>query len=452
MYYAYVMEETTTPSLENQQNINHPDPKGSGTKKDKKKLLIIVGAVVLALIAVFVIFKLTSKGEDKGVSGRQEKDNGRQNSQNNQNGGGPSFMDQYGQNCENKDSVAFTSSPVPIEQLGQIEPMGKVEDGHVTPTDHMYVGPLNSQAADNTTDVVMPADGRVIMVAAMPTQYIGDKAQQTAPEDHRIIVSYSCKLFSIFIHVHKLSPKLQAEVGTLAPNTQKNLSLSLKAGEKIGYIGGNPVDWTMLDTSKKLTGFITPSLYSGEAWKIHTIDPFPLFTGELKQKLIAKSLRSSEPYGGKIDYDQAGKLVGNWFKAGTNGYSGKSMDRYYDGHLSIAPDYIDTKTTIVSLGNWEGKAHQFAVKDPSATPDKVSKQTGKVKYQLVKRSYMQPNGQPWTGSGLVKGITLNAASSQPVGTIMFEVMDGNKLKVESFPNKALGEVTEFTPAAQIFER
>jgi hypothetical protein len=329
--------------------------------------------------------------------------------------------------------------------------MGKVKDGHVTPTDHVYLAPLNQQAADNTTDVFMPADGTVTTIAAMPAEYIGDAKQQVAPEDHRLVIAHNCQYVSIFIHVHQLSDALKSALGgSLKPNEQKQVSVELKAGDKLGKIGGNPVDWTLADAKQTLKGFITPSLYNGESWKIHAIDPISVYSGATKTSFIAKSLRLVEPYGGKIDYDQPGALIGNWFREGTNGYAGASQDRYYDGHLSIAPNSIDPASITVSIGNWSGKAAQMTVKgkvDPAA----VRAGSAAVKYELQSIAYQRPNGQAWSGGAYVRGMTVSAAGSF-AGTILFQVLAGEKLRVETFPNKTAAEVTGFTSAAQTYVR
>ena len=413
-------------------------------KQNKEKILLIVLGLAILLVGTVVAILLVTKKDNKNNNSNQRNSNNQNEVQQGE------FARQYSDRCEKKDSVSFTSYPIPMEQLGSIEPLGKVQDGHVTPTDHQYLAPLNSQAADNTTDVVMPADGKIVEIAAMPAQYIGDRQQQTAPEDHRIVVSFSCQYYSIFIHVHQLAPALKDVVGDLQPNQGKQVDIKLSAGDKIGKIGGNPVDWTMLDTSKELSGFITPSLYQRESWKIHTIDPTNLFTGDLKDKVIAKSLRSTEPYGGKIDYDQAGKLVGNWFQEGTNGYEGVNMERYWDGHLSIAPDYIDANSTVLSIGNWTGKADQFAVKS-GPMPEEVSSSTGIVKFELVKRQYIGANGQPWVGSGLVKGIKLSKEGST-VGTVLVQLDGGEKLKLEVFAGKTPNQVSAFTTNARTYTR
>lgn len=360
------------------------------------------------------------------------------------------FVQQHLQGCKDR-TVSFTSPPVPVSQLGYIEPMGKMNDGHVTPTDHVYVSPLSQQAADNTYDVVMPADGTVSVISAMPAQYIGDRNQQTAPEDHRLVIQHNCRYVSIFIHVHKLSDALQQALGSkLEPNTSKMVSVELKAGDKLGKIGGNPVDWTLADVKQTLGGFITPSLYNSESWKIHAIDPIAVYSGDMRTQLIAKSLRAVEPYGGKIDYDKKGALIGNWFREKTNGYSGADQSRYWDGHLAVVPDYIDPAGTVFSVGNWNGKAAQLMVKG-GADPATVTKASGVVKYELVSVGYKTTGGQGWSGGPLQKGMKASADGAVQ-GTALLQVQDGETLKVELFPGKTAAQVSGFTDGAMLYVR
>lgn len=341
-----------------------------------------------------------------------------------------------------------------LNELAYIRPLGAMSDGHVTPTDHVYIGGPNPNAADNTYAVLMPADGTVTAVAAMPAQYIGDRTgQQVAAEDHRIVVSHSCRYFSIFIHIHKLSDAVTAAVGKLQPNENKQANVELKAGDVIGYIGGSTFDWTPLDTTTTLKGFITPSRYSGESWKIHTVSPFDLYKGELKTQLEAKSLRSVAPLGGKIDYDQPGKLIGNWFREGTGGYTGPGENnggRYWDGHLSVVPDYIDPASTIVSTGNWGGSAKQMVVKG-THDPATVGEQQGPVKYELLRLNYINPANPMADARMPTKGMK-PAQNTALEGTILLQVLPGEKLKVETFPGKSATQVTGFTAAAQLYER
>ncbi len=406
--------------------------------------------VLLFVLIIGVIGFAGYKVMSKQDTARDQKPGG-QNSQTAQ-GGSSTFADQYKDTCKDR-KVVFSSGPMPADQLAYIEPLGKVSDGHVTPTDHVYVHPPNMNAPDNSYDAIMPADGTVVEIAAMPSQYIGDKNQQTAPEDHRLVVAHNCRYFSIFIHIHKLDPALASLVPGLQPNQSKRVSLELKAGAKLGKVSGHGFDWTSVDTTKKLTGFITPANYQGEAWKIHTVSPFDMYTGSLKAQLEAKSLRTVAPLGGKIDWDEPGKLIGNWFREGSGGYSGQAGNgggRYWDGHLSIAPDFIDGKTPVVSIGNWEGKAQQFAAKG-SFDPRTVTASSGPVKVELTQLSYNRPDGSPWFGGSAIKGMKVSTSGSA-AGTIMFEVQPGEKLKVETFIGKTAGQVSGFSAAAKMYAR
>ncbi len=419
--------------------------------KSNKPLLIGVAVVVLALIGGAVM-ALTGNKENPQKS-QNDQQNTHQASEELPAEETPTslFLQQNGRECKERD-VAFTSPPLRMEDLSYIRPLGAVNDGHVTPTDHVYVGPKNPNAKDNTYPVLMPADGTIVSVSAMPAQYVGDSNQQVASEDHRIVISHSCRYFSIYIHVHKLSDAVVAAVGDLQPNESKNTSIELKAGDIVGYIGGSTFDWTPIDTTKTLSGFITPKLYDGESWKIHTVSPYDLYTGDLKAQLEAKSLRRVAPLGGLIDYDQPGKLVGNWFRAGSGGYSGfeNNGGRYWDAHLSVVPDYIDPTYTIVSIGNWKGAAKQFVVSG-TADPSKITAADGIAKYELKRLQYVSGNEMNWTGSSFASDIHPSKNGSVE-GTIAFEVQAGEKLKVEKFPGKTASQVTGFTSAAETYER
>lgn len=419
--------------------ITSPPSKPPGGKRKK---IFIITVIILLLVAISTIFAFlfiatkapTATTPSVPTSSVQEDD----------------FARQYLKGCQKDKKVTFTHFPVALSQLGHLEPMGKVSDGHVTPTDHAYLAPLDQAAADNTTDVVMPADGVVTSIQAMPAQYIGDKNQQVAAEDHRLVITHNCQYVSIFIHVHQLSDTLKAAAGTLQPNTQKEASIPLKAGDTLGKIGGNPVDWSLMDATKKLSGLITPNLYKSEPWKIHVIDPVSVYTGELQAQLIAKSLRTTAPYGGKIDYDKKGALIGNWFREGTNGYTGTNQERYWDGHLSIAPNYIDPSATTVSLGNWQGKAAQFTASSGAPNPETVTGASGPVKYELIEQSYTSPSGVQLDGQ-LVKGAQVVQTGSIK-GVILVEVLEGEKVKVELFPGKTAAQVAGFTSAATTYYR
>lgn len=402
--------------------------------------IIAIGAGILIIAGIFLATFIGGVRKDDNKTGKNPQTLG-------------SFAQSYSDTCKERD-VAFTSPPLRMEDLGYIRPLGAMSDGHVTPTDHVYVGPVNTQVADNTYPVLMPADGTVVEVSRMPDQYIGDRSGQQLPaEDHRMVISFSCRYYAIYIHIHKLADTLKRQLGELKPNESKRISVELKAGDTVGFIGGQTFDWTPVDTNVTLSGFISPKLYEQEPWKIHTVSPFDLYTGVLRTQLEAKSLRSVSPIGGKIDYDQRGKLIGSWFRSGTNGYAGNTANgegRYWDGHLSVVPDYIDPSYTVVSIGNWQDKAAQFTVKG-KLDPSSVSSSNGMVKVELTPLAHTSDSSPQWNGNSFAKNI--HPRIDGPVsGTIAFEVLPDEKLKVEKFIGKRADTISGFTAAAQIYER
>lgn len=420
-------------------------------KLKTNKLLLAIIVTAIAVIIVGAVLVLTNKPDPK-----TNIDNKQASTSNEGSKAGSTdkslFMQQYGQTCKDRD-VTFSSAPMKMSDLSYIRPLGAVSDGHVTPTDHVYIGGSNPNAADNTYPVLMPADGTITEISAMPAQYIGDRqGQEVAAEDHRIVISHSCRYFSIYIHIHRLGNKLKEAVGTLQPNEGKQVSVDLKAGEIVGYIGNSTFDWTPIDTSKTLAGFMTPKLYEGESWKIHTVSPFDLYEGSIKTELEAKSLRTASPVGGKIDYDQPGKLIGTWFREDSGGYSGSNSNnegRYWDGHLSVVPDYISPASTIVSIGNWTGSAKQMVVSG-TVNPATITKDSGVVEYELRRLNYVSKSGG---SSGNMYEKDMQPSQTEKVeGVILFQVLPNEKLKVEKFPGKTATQVNGFTAAAQTYER
>ena len=112
--------------------------------KSRKKLIVIILIVLALAFAVFAAFKFST--DDKNDQGKLK-------------------------NCKDRE-VSFTSLPVAKEQFAHFVPMGQVMDGHVTPTDHVY---LIGKGAPETNTLLMPADGTVTTVSAMPAQYVGDR-------------------------------------------------------------------------------------------------------------------------------------------------------------------------------------------------------------------------------------------------------------------------------------
>ena len=206
----------------------------------------------------------------------------------------------------------------------------------------------------------------------------------------------------------------------------------------------------MWDTTKTLKGFVNPKSYEAEPWKIYTVNPFDYFTDDVKKILLAKNLRTVEPIEGKIDYDIDGKLVGNWFVEGTNGYEGANKNKYFEGHMSIVYNHLDPTAIIISIGDFGGKSQQAAVKGNKPDPATVGEETGLVKYELYNFQYLKSDGQPME-ENFEKNMKVKTGQ-ELFGTVIFQLLGKRKLKTETFPGKTASEVSGFTSKARNYER
>lgn len=344
--------------------------------------------------------------------------------------------------CQGKGKLTFTHLPMRPQDFSILIPYGLVVDDHVTPIDHQYFAPADYKSPRDAYPVYAMADATITDIQPRTNE---------RGTEYRFVFTHSCTS----LYYYDLVTSLTGKVKEAYEKDRRNINLPVKAGEQIGAIGGQTLDFAYWDTDKPLTGFIKPSSYVAEAWKIYTADPYPRYTTELRELLTARNPRVAEPIAGKIDYDQPGKLIGNWFLEGTNGYAGRSGTQgptYATGHLSFAPEHFDPSFFVISMGNYNGQPEQFVTRSNSPNPADVSQQSGLVKYELVQLNYLKAGGSFWDRTSFTKPIKADNSNSV-VGTVLVQLIDGgNKLRFEAFPNKTAGQVPGFTSAAKTYER
>ncbi|ODB82234.1 hypothetical protein A3194_18330 [Candidatus Thiodiazotropha endoloripes] len=336
-------------------------------------------------------------------------------------------------------STSFNFPPLDLSKVEFILPLGGMIGNHVTPIDHQYyVAPDFGENEAIEIAVYAPADGTVTSI-----QHMGNFNN----DDYRFVVDHANNLQSIYIHVDNLSDKL----APYAPTDGQfiNTNITVTAGEVLGSYSGS-VDYNLVDYNMTLTGFINPSSYNAEPWKIHTPDPFDYFNGTIRAALIAKSLRTVEPIGGKIDHDINGRLVGNWFEENTNGYAGLDQNNYWLGHLSFAYDYIVPSHIIASFGDYAGEQKQFGVLGNSPDPAEVSISSGLIKYDLVSYDYYD-NGIPWDRSSFTQGLEMDNYTFIDA-VVLVQLLEAGRLKVEIFHGQTSTDVSGFTEDAKIYVR
>lgn len=334
-------------------------------------------------------------------------------------------------------AVKLTHLPLALADLGDLLPMGLAIFEHVTPADHMYIWPKNRASAPGTYQVFAPGDG---FITSISHRIAFDGVERS---DYRVTFEHSGSVFSYYDLIDVMDAAVIAQIpGGIPRGGSVAARVPVKGGQAVGRIGGRTLDFAVLDTERPSAGFVVPDHYLSEPWKVFTVDPYEAFTDVTKAQLLTKALGAQVPRGGRVGYDVSGRLVGNWFVEGTNGYFGANDPRgYWYGHLSIVYHFIEARSIIVSFGNFAGlSARQFGVKGNAPLPESVAKEAGLVKYELL-------------SLGLIDGPEPLAGNNGVVqGTVLLQVLDDDRLRAETFPGKTAAQVSGFTSAAVVYER
>jgi hypothetical protein len=342
--------------------------------------------------------------------------------------------------CSGTSKLTFTHLPMNESDFGFLIPYGDVIGGHVTPIDHQYFTPAKYTSARDSYPVYAMADANVVDI---------QPRTNSRGTEYRLIFAHSCTSLYYYDLVTSLTGPVKA-----AYEKHGDINVPVKAGDQIGAIGGQTLDFALWDTSKHLTGFINPASYDREAWKVYTTDPFPSYTPQLRTLLTARDPRTAEPIAGKIDHDIDGKLIGTWFQEGTGGYHDMSVNKaqeYWKGHLSVIPNVYDPKVFVISLGDFGDQALQFVTPGNTPDPASVGVDTGLVKYNLSKYQYVKADGSRWDNMAFTKNPKPVAMDANE-GCLLVQLTAKRSLKAESFVKKSCSGVTSFTSAAKTYER
>lgn len=357
------------------------------------------------------------------------------------------------QGCEGSGPVKFSTSPMDPKDVGIILPYGGMVGAHVTPIDHMYFSPVVFNSPRDTYEVRAMADGLITSISER-TQNVTDINNGTPKEaEYQMKFWYSCDFASYYDLVTSLSPRLKAEFDARKNGSYAQVQIKVKAGEVVGRIGGQTLDFAVYDYTKILPGFIVPKHYLAESWKLHVVNPFQYFTEPVKSQLLALNVRQAEPREGKIDYDVDGKLVGTWFKEGNNGFgeTGGKNASPWRAHLSFVYDAIDPSMLIISVGDYGGQSQQFAVKGNAPDPATISK-GGVVAYELVQIDhYRTSTGQSWDRTRPYNDLK-GRPGDRVQGTVLAQMIGPRTLKFQAFPGKTAAQIPGFTGSAITYER
>lgn len=409
---------------------------------------LIIGLVVVLLagVALIVARRQASSGTDtpsssKKSPAKQTQQVGQQLSNGKCNGSGPGTL---------------THSAMDEQDFTYIIPYGLMVGGHVTPIDHQYYAPADYQSPRDAYPVYAMGDARLVAIQHR-VQSGGDNktTRERITDEYRLVFTQTCTFFYYYDLVTSLTPEIKAEFDKQAKGELNTaVDIPVNAGQLIGRIGGQTLDFAVWDLEKPLKGFVVPEHYNAEIWKLYTADPLDYYTPDLKVLMLARYPRMDEPLSGKIDWDLDGKLRGNWFLAGTNGYEGQrdNPKGYWTSHLSFSPDLYDNSHFLISMGDFGGEAIQYNVKGNAPDPAIVGIESGVVKYELIQGEHVAPSGQPWDRRSFVKGLKVVEGTPPVRGVVLVQLTDARTLKFEAFPGKTKAEVSGFTAAAKTYTR
>ncbi|MBI2146999.1 hypothetical protein HYU19_00805 [Candidatus Woesearchaeota archaeon] len=322
----------------------------------------------------------------------------------------------------------------------------------MTPTDHQYIIPKETKSKSLVTDdpyryeVRAPADGYIINIELFKEPVEINYQDQPYINNYLVFFEHSCTFYTRLIHIDTLAPDIEAKVEFRNAESQHPNAfprIPVKKGQAIGTVGPHSFDFQIMDTSIK-NKFIAPE--HTQTWTLYTVDTFDYLAEPLRSALLAKNIKMTEPYGGKIMYDKDGTLLGNWRRIGRDA----SNSQYWQDDLSIVYDHIDPSQIQVSIGNFGGSPQAFSVRGNAPAPESVNKEKGMVVYGLAETKYYTESGELWDEIRFAKLSAKN--SDYLVGTVAFQLESDRVLKMEAFPGKTADDVRGFTEKVVRYER
>lgn len=241
----------------------------------------------------------------------------------------------------------FSVSPADVSEMYEIYPLGGIgPPGHTLPTMHMYLHLNAGQSSTEIFPLLAPGDIYITNISS--------DSDDIEPSRTEYVINFSLceEVTGYFNHVKELSDELAAAIAqveceqwTTNPGNicSKNFFLEVAAGTQIGGVGhlqGN-FDLGMRDTRVELD-FANKTRYTSKAANV--VCPFDYFANDIRNTLMGKIKRTADPVCGKVMYDIAGTLQGNWY------YASGATDGSGSEHLAFVFNNHNPQTPLISVG------------------------------------------------------------------------------------------------------
>jgi hypothetical protein len=295
---------------------------------------------------------------------------------------------------------SFRASPIDVNLIHSIAPLGTVSGpSRWLPTDHLYfrfAEPSQSVVALRTS-FFAPADGVVRDVFPGAGSDVGVDINVTTTMTYRI--------------------------GHLIPAVALARGTRVTAGQRLGTTGSSfDIDLTL--TNEAITLFFVNPARAGN--QVHIEAPLRYFDEPLRSQLYAKVQRFPPDLDGRINFDVADRLSGNWFTSDSI-------------PLVFAYDSWDPGQVVISVGGALLRSGIYTIDTSDPAPRDVSVASGLVRYTL----YAGPGrpGAPPPGTGV---------PGPSVARLLVQMLDSLHIRAEMFAPGASADA--FTGDARTFER
>lgn len=297
----------------------------------------------------------------------------------------------------------LTTAPLAFPALNHILSLGWMNPvGHTIPTDHIYFGHLAQPGEPGLgpLPVLAPGDGTVQKILHVPAGGYDE-----------------CKIW--FQQTGTFSYYLDHVV----PDAFVKEGVKVTAGQRIGQTGlGYSLDLGVIDQTVTL-GFLNPARYADQT--LHCGKPLTYYPEPLRSQLYALVEREGSDKDGRIDYDVAGRLIGNWFldttPAPTDGPSG------WDKELAFAYECRWPSMPIVSIGGQWPLVDKWTFQKGAPPPETVQVSSGLVVYEL------------WSIYDPIRR-----------GTLLAQLLEPGRLKVQVF--EGIPATLAFDAGARVYIR
>ncbi len=192
---------------------------------------------------------------------------------------------------DNTDPAVFLASPVAIEKITDLEPLGAMNpSGHTIPTDHVYFYTSWTYGEQP----VYPAERLPVYApgSGVVTWILKENGDTT---DAKVMV--------------RMNKWVLYYLGHVVLDTAIKVGTNIVAGQVVGESRGIAVDLGVVNEQLTLPGFINPERYGWQT--LHTDSPYKYFAEPLRSQLYSMVRRNTVDKDGKIDYDIPGTLIGN---------------------------------------------------------------------------------------------------------------------------------------------